>query len=136
MIRAFAATALLALAACEAPAPRIDSVGEAARTAMDAASKAYAGCIDSGASTMPVADEAAGGIAIRATAACKPQRAALVDAVAAFNKIGFPSRAQNQIDAVAEASVKVLEDEARNAAVITIVKRQTEIPAAETKSES
>lgn len=134
MIRALTIAALLVLAACDAPVPRVDSAGEAARAAMDAATKAYAGCIDTGAKTMPVTTEAAGGLAIRATAACKPQRAALVEKVAAFNRIGYPNRTPNQLDTVAEASVRLLENEARNAAVITIVKRQTETPAAEPRT--
>ncbi len=136
MIRAIlATTALLALAACDAPTPRVDTEGQAARGDMDAATSAFAGCIDNQAQTMDVAGEAAGTLAIRATSACDTERAALVEAVAAFNRIGYPSRTPEQIDAVAEASVKVLEDEARNAAVVTIVKRQSDPTLAPTPAE-
>jgi hypothetical protein len=135
MIRTLPIFALLALAACDAPAPRVDSAGEAARAAMEAATAAYAGCIETGAETIPVDDDAAGALAIRTTAACKPQRAALAQTVVAFNKLGYPNRTPNQLDAVAEASVNVLEKEARNAAVVTIVKRQTATAPAKTPAE-
>jgi hypothetical protein len=123
-MRAFAALAVLALAACDAPAPRVGSQGEAARAAMDTATAAFAACIEAQANSIEVAGEPAGSLAIVAVKACAAEREALVTKVAEFNAIGYPSRTPQQVQAVAEASVKILEDEARNAAVITIVKRQ------------
>jgi hypothetical protein len=116
--------ALLMLAACDAPAPRVDSAGQAARTDMDAAAKVYAECISGQAETMPVAGEAAGSLALNALAMCTGSREALAEKVAAFNAIGYPERTPQQLAAVAEASVKILEDEARQAAVVTIIGRQ------------
>jgi hypothetical protein len=116
----------LFLAACEAPAPRVDTAGQAARTDMDAATKVYAECIAGQAETMPVAGEAAGTLALNALALCKGSREALAEKVADFNAIGYPERTPEQLAAVAEASVKLLEDEARQAAVVTIIRRQNE----------
>ncbi|WP_439532672.1 hypothetical protein [Polymorphobacter sp.] len=105
---------------------RPETEGSAARTEMDAATKVYAECVSSQAETMPVADEAAGTLALNAMAVCKGSRDVLVEKVAAFNAIGYPERTPQQLDTVAEASVKLLDDEARQAAVVTIVRRQTE----------
>lgn len=124
MMRCLLIVGVLALAACGSPPARVDTEGQAARVDMDAATKAFADCIENQANTMTLADEPAGSLAILAVKACRPERAALVETVAAFNAIGYPSRTPAQVKAVAEASVKVLEDEARNAAVVTIIKRQ------------
>jgi hypothetical protein len=117
---------LLLLAACDAPPPRPDTVGRTARVELNAATKVYAECVDGQAQTMPVEGEAAGTLALNALAMCKGSREALLKEVAAFNAIGFPNRTPEQLAAVAEASVKLLDDEARQAAVVTIVRRQTE----------
>jgi hypothetical protein len=135
-MRAFVAFAVLALAACDAPAPRVDSQGEAARAAMDAATAAFAACIEAQANSIDVAGEPAGSLAIVAVKACGTEREALVTKVAEFNAIGYPSRTPLQVQAVAEASVKILEDEARNAAVVTIVKRQGATPQETSETES
>lgn len=122
--RSVALVSVLALAACGAPPERVDTEGGAARVEMNTAVEAFASCIDGQANNMTLADEPAGSLAIAAVQACQTERASLVEKVAAFNAIGYPSRTPEQVQAVAEASVKVLEDEARNAAVVTIVKRQ------------
>jgi len=116
----------LLLAACDTPAPPVETEGARVRAEMEAATKTYADCISGQAETMPVADEAAGSLALKALDLCNASRAALVAKVAAFNKIGYPQRTPAQLDAVAGASVKLLDDDARQAAVITIVKRQTQ----------
>ena len=116
----------LLLVACGEAKPPAPTEGAAARTDMEAATKAFAECISSQAETMALTEEPAGTLAINAVKACAEPRAALVEKVAAFNKIGYPNRTEPQLNAVAEASVKILEDEARQAAVVTIVKRQNE----------
>lgn len=127
MRRWLTSSALVALAACGpgAAPERAETEGGAARVDMESAVKAFAACIEEQAQTMPLADEPAGTLAINAVRMCSGPRADLVEKVAAFNAIGYPSRTPEQVQAVAEASVKVLEDEARQAAVVTIVKRQT-----------
>lgn len=126
MMRNFLILSVLALAACGAPEPRVDTEGQAARGDMNAATAAFADCIEAQANSLDVAGEPAGSLAIAAVKACGAEREALVARVAAFNAIGYPSRTPPQLRVVAEASVKILEDEARNAAVVTIVKRQGE----------
>jgi hypothetical protein len=119
----------LLLAACGEPKiqERPETEGGAIRARMEAATNAYAECIDGQARAMELGKEPAGTLAINATNACTESRATLVEAVAAFNQFGYPSRTPEQVKAVAEASVKILEDEARRAAVVTIVKRQNEM---------
>jgi hypothetical protein len=118
----------LALAACGEPKvqDRPETEGSAARIEMEAATKVYAACISGQADTMPVEGEAAGSLALNAVAMCTGSREALAEKVAAFNAIGYPERTPEQLAAVAEASVKILEDEARQAAVVTIIRRQNE----------
>jgi len=118
----------LGLAACGEPKvqDRAETEGSAARIEMEAATKVYAECVSGQADTMPVADEAAGTLALNALAMCKGSRDVLTEKVAAFNAIGYPQRTPEQLSAVAEASVKLLDDEARRAAVVTIINRQNE----------
>ncbi|WP_416907173.1 MAG: hypothetical protein ACMVO5_08950 [Polymorphobacter sp.] len=132
----FASMALLVACGEQRPPDREATEGGAARAEMDAATEAFADCIDGHATSMDVAEEAAGSLAIQAVKMCSAERAALVEKVAAFNAIGYPSRTPEQVQAVAEASVKVLEDEARNAAVVTIVKRQNANGEPQAESES
>ena len=117
--------ALLGLAACSPPAPRVDSAGMAAQKVMDGATTVYAECVSGHAEAMPVAGEAAGTLALRILKTCEAARADLVTRVAAFHLIGHPKEGQAMADAVAEASVQAIEDELRGNAVVTIVKRQT-----------
>ena len=119
----------LLLAACGEPKiqERDETEGSAARIEMEAATKVYAECISGQADTMELADEPAGSLAITAVKMCEGSREALVQKVAVFNKIGYPNRTEEQVAAVAEASVKLLEDEARQAAVVTIIKRQNDM---------
>ena len=62
--------------------------------------------------------------AIEAVKACRPLRGALRLKVASFDRLGHPNHTPNQAEAVAEASVGVIEKELRETAVVTIVKRQ------------
>ena len=116
----------LLVAACGEPKiqEREETEGGAIRAEMDAATRDFAACISGQTETMALTDEPAGTLAINAVKACADSRAALVDKAAAFNKFGYPSRTDAQVKAVAEASVKILEDEARQAAVVSIIKRQ------------
>ena len=114
----------LALAACSPPAPRAPSEGEAQQKKMDAATKAYADCIDKGAKTVDVTADAAGTLGDRVVLACKPQRNTLMGDVVAFNQIGHPKFSIDQSKAVAEASIATIEDDLRQQTVVTIVNRQ------------
>ncbi len=130
MKRVLALTALLALAACEAPKSRPDTAGQASRGEVDTATKTYGECISTKADTLPVKDEAAGSLALDILKMCKPERDDLTTKVAAFHKLGNPKESDARADAVAEASVLSVDDEARRAAVVTIIKRQGLSPGA------
>lgn len=128
MKQVLALTALLALVACNAPKPKPDTVGQVARAEVDAATKVYGECISNKADALPVKDAAAGSLALDILQMCKPERDDLLAKVAAFHKIGNPKETDARADAVAEASVLSVDDEARRAAVVTIIKRQGELP--------
>jgi hypothetical protein len=126
MKKFLAVSALLALAACEAPAPRPDTAGEAARAKVDELTKVYGDCVDGKAKSLEVKGVAAGSLALDILAMCEPDRAALAAEVAAFHKIGNPKETDAMAAAVADASVKTIDDEVRRAAVVTIIQRQGE----------
>ena len=69
---------------------------------------------------------AAGSLALDILAMCEPDRTALASEVAAFHKIGNPKETDAMAAAVADASVKTIDDEVRRAAVVTIIQRQGE----------
>lgn len=125
-MRVLLLAAALGLAACgETPAPRVDSEGMAAQKIMDAATTVYAECISGHAESIPVGDEAAGSLALDILKTCSAAREDLAVKVAKFHLIGHPKEGQAMADAVADASVKAIDDELRGNAVVTIVKRQT-----------
>jgi putative hemolysin len=115
----------LVLVACSPAAPPKPSEGAAQKAKMDKATAAYAACIEQGAGSIVVADEAAGTLANRVVLACKEQRNTLMADVIAFHQIGHPKFTIDQSKAVAEASVATIEDELRRQTVVTIVTRQT-----------
>lgn len=115
---------LLGLAACDAAPPRADPKGQQLRAELDQLTKDYAACVDKRAATADVSIDPAGSIAIEAVKACRPLRGALRLKVASFDRLGHPNHTPNQAEAVAEASVGVIEKELRETAVVTIVKRQ------------
>lgn len=119
-----AVIALLAVTACASPAPRGSTEGEAQQKKMDAATKVYADCIDKGAKSIEVTNDAAGTLGDRVVLACKPQRNALMADVVAFNQIGHPKFSIDQSKAVAEASIATIEDDLRQQTVVIIVNRQ------------
>lgn len=116
----------LLVAACSPPAARVDTQGQAARASVDAATKLYSDCVTGHAGAVPVTEEAAGSLALEILKTCKKARDDLAIKVAAFHKIGNPKESQAMADAVADASVKGIDDELRGQAVVTIVKRQSE----------
>lgn len=115
---------LLALAACDAPPPRKDSAGEAARKVMDEATARYSECVEREAAAAPVEGQAAGAVAQRVMAACRSDRARLVEKVEAFRAIGSPSETPERRKAVAEASVAAIETTLRQQAVTAVITRQ------------
>lgn len=136
----FAVLALgLAIAGCgekAPPPPRPDTEGTAARARVDSATKTFSDCVTGHADTVPVSSEAAGSIALDIMKSCEASRDALKLEVARFHKIGHPNESDAMAEAVAVASVKVIEDELRGNAVVTIVKRQNETPKPETDTKS
>jgi hypothetical protein len=114
----------LTLAACDAAPPRPDPKGQQLRAELDSLTKEYAACVDKNIAAADVSNDPAGSIAIEAVKACRPIRGALKLKVASFDRFGHPNHSANQAEAVADASVGVIEKELRENAVITIVKRQ------------
>jgi hypothetical protein len=112
---------LLALAACGSPPPRAPVAGQEARKAMDAASTAYADCVNAAALAAVPQDVLPGTAAIAAVKGCSAERAALVARVGDFHKLGAPNEPANVSAAVADQSVSAIEGELRNRAVTTIV---------------
>jgi len=123
-VRAAVVLVALTLAACEAAPPRPDPKGQQLRAELDRLTKEYAACVDKNIAAADVSNDPAGSIAIEAVKACRPIRGALKLKVASFDRFGHPNHSANQAEAVADASVGVIEKELRENAVITIVKRQ------------
>lgn len=116
--------AALALAACDAPAPRVDTEGQAMRAEIDRLTKVYADCVSGHADAVPLPDQPASTIVAEVMKSCRPARTELFRKVAAFDRFGHPKHSQAMADAVAQASVATLDDDIRQAAVVTIFKRQ------------
>jgi hypothetical protein len=112
------------LAACDAPAPRVDSAGQSARAEVDALTKQYTGCVEGHAGAIPLPQQPAGSIAPDIMKTCREARTALFRKVAAFDRIGHPKHSAAMAEAVAQASVATLDDELRQGAVVAIIKRQ------------
>ena len=117
---------LLLLAACDAAPPRVDPKGQQLRAELDTLTADYGKCVDEKVAAADVSNDPAGSIAIEAVKACRPIRNALRLKVASFDRFGHTNRTPNQAEAVAEASVGVIEKELRENAVVTIVTRQNE----------
>ena len=117
---------LLLLAACDAAPPRVDPKGQQLRAELDTLTADYGKCVDEKVAAADVSNDLAGSIAIEAVKACRPIRNALRLKVASFDRFGHPNHSANQAEAVAEASVGVIEKELREQAVVTIVTRQNE----------
>jgi hypothetical protein len=117
---------LLSLAACDTAPPRPDPKGQQLRTELDKLTADYGKCVDEKVAVADVSKDPAGSIAIEAVKTCRPIRDALRLKVASFDRFGHPNHTPNQAEAVADASVGVIEKELRENAVVTIVKRQNE----------
>lgn len=129
MIRVLPLLPLLALAACDAPPPRPDTKGQQLHAAVDKLSDAYANCLGEKVKTVPLTDDPAGSMVFDLIKTCKPQRRALIDQIAIFHRFGHPRETEQVARIVAEASVQELEKDMREAAVITLVKRQNNMDA-------
>ncbi|WP_164156419.1 hypothetical protein [Sandarakinorhabdus rubra] len=112
------------LAACDAAPQRPDSKGQQLRAELDRLTADYGKCVDEKIAAADVSQDPAGSIAIEAVKACRPIRNALKLKVASFDRFGHPNHTPQQAEAVADASVGVIEKELRENAVVTIVKRQ------------
>ncbi len=121
------AALLCCLAACDAAPPRVDPKGQQLRAELDQLTMDYGKCVDDQIAKADVAGDPAGSIAIEAVKACRPFRNALRLKVASFDRFGHPNHTPNQAEAVADASVGVIEKELRENAVVTIVKRQNQM---------
>jgi hypothetical protein len=119
-----------ALAACDAPPPRVDPRGQQLRAELDRLTADYAACVDKAVAAAladtATASDPAGSIAIAAVKSCRPIANALKLKVASFDRLGHPGRTPAQAEAVAIASVGVIEKDLRQSAVVTIVKRQNQ----------
>ena len=115
---------LLLLGACDGAPPRRDPKGQQLRAELDRMTQDYAACVDRNIAAADVSNDPAGSIAIEAVKACRAIRGALRLKVASFDRLGHPGHSADQAEAVAEASVGVIEKELRENAVVTIVKRQ------------
>jgi hypothetical protein len=124
MTRQLPLLVLLCVAACDVAPPRVDPKGQQLRAELDQMTKDYAACVDAKIASADVSVDPAGSIAIEAVKACRPQRNALKLKVASFDRLGHPNHSPAQAEAVADASVGVIEKELRENAVVTIVKRQ------------
>ncbi len=125
--------AALAVAACSPPAPGADSEGQAARKLVDTATTTYANCVTAATKAIDVKGENAGTLALLAMKQCAAQRTDLIAKVGNFYRLGHPvtdsakqTYEKAKAVAVAEASVQTIEDDMRQAAVVTIVSRQTD----------
>lgn len=123
MMRALLLSMLL-LAACDAPPPRADTAGEAARKVMDEATARLAECVEREAAAAPVAGRSAGAVAQEVLAACQAERGALVEKVQDFRAIGYPREDAERRRVVAESSVAAIETTLRQQAVTTVITRQ------------
>jgi hypothetical protein len=126
-LRLALALVLLTVAACDAAPPRPDPKGQQLRAELDQLTKDYAKCVDDKIAAADVSIDPAGSIAIEAVKACRPIRNALTLKVASFDRFGHPNHTPNQAEAVALASVGVIEKDLREQAVVTIVKRQNKM---------
>ncbi|MEI6484796.1 MAG: hypothetical protein WCO11_00860 [Sphingomonadales bacterium] len=126
-MRALLLLACLTLAACDAAPPRPDPKGQRLRAELDTMTADYGKCVDAKVAAADVSKDPAGSIAIEAVKACRPIRNALRLKVASFDRFGHPNHTPNQAEAVADASVGVIEKELRENAVVTIVKRQNDL---------
>ena len=116
---------VLALAGCGEPAPRPHAKGPEARAAMDLAAADYWNCVKAGAEALPLTDDTQAGPAASAIVkGCANARQLLVDRVYDVRRIGYDKEAEALSHEVADQSVKAIEGELRERAVVILVQRQ------------
>ncbi len=120
---------LLALAACDAPAPRAPAPGQTARSSVDAAMTAYATCVYDEAKKLATPTGLPADLVEAAVKACAPARGALVAKVAKFQVIGSPKSTPAYTAAVADQSVAAMENDMRAEATTIVVDRQNQMSA-------
>ncbi len=111
----------LTLAACDAAPPRAPVAGIEGRKLVDAATAAWAECLDTTAKTLATPDTQAADAAEGAFKACAPKRAALVDEVRRFHRLGAPNETAAYNLAVGESSVAGIELDLRSQTEVTAV---------------
>jgi hypothetical protein len=114
----------LAVAACGDPPPRAPVPGPEAQKAVDAATVAYAACIEKGAAAAPIGSSTPGNVVSDVVAACRPQRDALAEKIKVLQRLGHPNQSEAQIAVVAEASIKLFEPDLREKAVVALIRRE------------
>jgi hypothetical protein len=124
MIRVAALAVPLALAACGEAPERAPPSGQEARAAMDAATAAYAECVERETLKTPPGG-VPGTVVLGAVRACAPARQELAARIVSFHRIGRPSYTQEQLDAVAEASIEAIEPEIREEAIAAYITRSS-----------
>lgn len=127
MGKRLALLAVLALAACDKPAPRTPPAGQTARATVDKAMTDYALCVYDGSKRLAVPDKTAGDIVDAAIAECAPKRADLVAKVAALRRLGAPNDKPEVTAAVAEQSVAAMAGDLRSEATVQAIARQNEL---------
>lgn len=121
MIRTLPLLALLALAACDAAPPRPPVEGVEGRKRVDAATAVWSNCLDATAKKLATPETQAADAADGAFKACVPQRAALVEEIKRFHRLGNPTATAQYNAAVAEASVAGIEGDLRSSTEVTAV---------------
>jgi len=122
MRRAALLAVFAAASACGEAPPRAPVAGPEARKAVDAATQAYAACIEDRALAAP-AGGVPGTIVGGAVRDCRPARDALGEKIMAFHELGHPNYTPDQLRAVAEASIQTIEPELRSAGVAAYITR-------------
>lgn len=120
----------LLLAACGEAPSRAPAAGQEARDAMDAATAAYAACIEQATLQAP-SGGVPGTVVGQAVRDCAPAREVLASKIVAFHRIGRPTYTQAQLDAVADASIKQIEPQLRSEAVAAYITRTSPNPKAD-----
>ena len=113
--------ALVSLAGCNATAPRPPADGQVARAKVDAATAAYASCLDTTVKRLAIPTTQAADASDAAFKECAPVRAKLVAEVSKFRRLGYPKETANYNAAVAEQSVLAVETDLRSQTIVTAV---------------
>ena len=116
------AALLLSAAACGEPPPRPPAPGPEARKAVDAATADYAACVEDGARNAPPG-QVPGTVMTKVLDECSRLRTALADSIVEFHRIGHPTMTEDQLRAVANASIFQIQPQITAAGVVAYVER-------------